>query len=114
MSGPPTPPPSSALEHEDAARVAVPPVIAEPAIPVPSADAPQQPIEQQDTQLADAAPASVPTYNPYRQAFTVIADLAAREKYEDLVLIAETGDLNVGLLRVVYVRIIGLITCHRP
>ncbi|KAI0690582.1 hypothetical protein BC835DRAFT_1363884 [Cytidiella melzeri] len=94
MSGPPTPPPSSALELEDAARLAVIPEIALPAA-APPANAPPQLSEQPTAQLPPAIipHVAVPVSSPYRQAFNVMIDHATQDKFEELVQIAELADL---------------------
>ena len=90
MSGPPTPPPSSALEIEDAARATVAPVQPTAAPP----DTPQAPTEQP---AAIVPSVSVPPTNRYIQAFTAIIDLASHARYEELSQAAELADLNVRL-----------------
>ena len=88
MTGPPTPPPSSDLEIQDAARNTVPPEAA-PGVP-------------QTTHLpANGAQPTSPTtalqQNRYRNHFQSIAALAAEEKYAQLIKFAEDIDMSVGL-----------------
>ncbi|KAI0811004.1 hypothetical protein BC629DRAFT_1589744 [Irpex lacteus] len=98
MSGPPTPPPSSALEIEDATRTTIAP---EPApastttttTTTTATDAPP-------TEQTIAHPPPVPTIpiaaaSPYREAFAVLADLVSHGKFEEVVQVAETADMNV-------------------
>lgn len=84
MTGPPTPPPTSAIELEDAARASGAPDVAQTAAPQP-AD-PTAPISVQPVAFAP---------NAYRQAFSTILNLAAHERYQELVDVAEFSDLNV-------------------
>lgn len=106
MSGPPTPPPSSALELEDAARIVqIPPEIAPEAttavVPPPPVDQPIQPPEEPIAQPA-VIQDEIPTLetSPYKPIFDVLVDLAAHDKFEELTQIAEVGDLNVRRLAI--------------
>ena len=100
MSGPLTPPPSSALEIEDAARITivpetVPPTTAPELVPPPT-DAPPEIPEQPVVQPAPIPSPPTPLVSQYRQAFVAIIDLASREKFEELVQVAEPADLSVS------------------
>ncbi|KAI0345294.1 hypothetical protein BDW22DRAFT_1426966 [Trametopsis cervina] len=91
MSGPPTPPPSSALEREDASRKVVPPE--QPPAAPPEDTLPPQSAATAAThpplpaQLASAS-------NSYRDVFTFTTILGAQDHFAELVLAAETSDLN--------------------
>lgn len=94
MTGPPTPPPSSATEIEDAARTTLPPpqaaapATAEPAAaPVPVQPATEQrppPITSQTAQKSS-----------YELLFPSITELARSGSIRDLIEVAERGDLSV-------------------
>ncbi|KAI0723925.1 COP9 signalosome [Cerioporus squamosus] len=90
MTGPPTPPPSSATEIEDAARTTLPPPQAAPAAvepataPVPAQTAteqPQPPITNASTQKSE-----------YELLFPSITELARSGSIRDLIEVAERGD----------------------
>ena len=84
MTGPLTPPPSSALEIQDAARgplPAVPPQTAVPPVP-----------QQVTTTLPVAPPSSIGTY---KDAFLALSELAMNEQYTELIRLAENHDLMV-------------------
>ena len=86
MTGPLTPPPSSALEIQDATRgpqAAVPP----PAAAVNTA-APQQ-----GSSTATSVPSS--TISTYKDAFIALSELATSERYDQLIRFAEDRDLMV-------------------
>jgi len=70
MAGPPTPPPTTITELEDAAR-------AEP--------------------VAEPPPSTVPSteHDPYRNIFLTIAELASQFDFARLIQIAENSDVNV-------------------
>ncbi len=96
MSGPPTPPPSSALEIEDATRTTIAPEPAPASTTTTTTDAPP-------TEQTIAHPPPVPTIpiaaaSPYRDAFAVVADLVSHGKFEEVVQVAETADLNVSCI----------------
>lgn len=95
MSGPPTPPPSSALEIEDATRTTIAP---EP--PAPASTTTTTTTDAPPTEQTSAHPPPVPTIpiaaaSPYRDAFVVVSDLVTHGKFEEVVQVAETADLNV-------------------
>ncbi|KAI9065343.1 hypothetical protein FKP32DRAFT_1590526 [Trametes sanguinea] len=91
MTGPPTPPPSSAVEIEDAARTVLPPPAAGgpptddpvPAVAQPIADEAQPPI------VSQAAQNTV-----YELLFRSISDLARNGSLQELIEVAERGDLT--------------------
>ncbi|RPD80381.1 hypothetical protein L226DRAFT_479116 [Lentinus tigrinus ALCF2SS1-7] len=89
MTGPPTPPPSSATEIEDAARTTLPPVaptVESAAAPVPAQPATEQqqpPITSQPTQKS-----------AYELLFPSIVELARSGSIQDLIEVAERGDLS--------------------
>lgn len=91
MTGPPTPPLSSALEIQDAARGSVPPEAAVPAIaPEPEAQAlPVAPVPQHPTLPQQES--------RYGLVFPALSDLAANGRYEELVQTAEEIDLIVNV-----------------
>lgn len=93
MTGPPTPPITSAIEIEDAARAAQP---ATETTVVTGGTAPAAPGEPVAPQVAIAeTPQQAAT--PYRQAFATIVELATAGKFGDLVEVAETADLTVRI-----------------
>lgn len=93
MTGPPTPPITSAIEIEDAARTAQP---STETTVVTGGTAPAAPGEPVAPQVAIAeTPQQVAT--PYRQAFATLAELAAAGKFKELVEVAETADLTVRI-----------------
>ncbi|TFK94754.1 hypothetical protein K466DRAFT_508776 [Polyporus arcularius HHB13444] len=90
MTGPPTPPPSSATEIEDAARTTLPPPQAAPATVEPAAaPVPAQPVTEQP-QPPIASPAT--PKSSYELLFPSIADLARSGSIRDLIEVAERGD----------------------
>ncbi|KAI0093902.1 hypothetical protein BDY19DRAFT_919504 [Irpex rosettiformis] len=97
MSGPPTPPPSSALELEDAARTTAAIEATLPTTVPPGPDAQEELTEQpaDPAQPVVIPPPSVSPINPYKQAFTAIIDLASHDRFEELAQNAESADLNV-------------------
>ena len=91
MTGPPTPPPSSATEIEDAARTTLPPPQAAPATePVAPAPAPPPPEQTQPTIPNQTAPKTA-----YELLFPSITELARSGSVRDLIQVAERGDLSV-------------------
>jgi COP9 signalosome complex subunit 8 len=77
-TGPPTPPPTSATEIQDAARTIVPPVpAASTSAPVPAPQAARQ--------------------DGFTQIFPEIASLAAEKQYPRLIRLAEAHDVAVRL-----------------
>ncbi|KAI0707671.1 hypothetical protein C8Q76DRAFT_745855 [Earliella scabrosa] len=90
MTGPPTPPPSSATEIEDAARTTLPPPQAAPATePVAPAPAPPPPEQTQPTIPNQTAPKTA-----YELLFPSITELARSGSVRDLIQVAERGDLS--------------------
>ncbi|KAJ7461543.1 COP9 signalosome [Mycena latifolia] len=76
-TGPPTPPPTSATEIQDAARTVVPPLpAASTSAPVPAAAPPPQARQDYFTQL-----------------FPQIGSLASEKKFSELILVAERHDI---------------------
>lgn len=112
MTGPPTPPPSSAIEIQDAQReVSVPPpatTTAPPADEVPVAETAtptqaDEPIAIEETNEPEPPP---PTpLNTYQLLFPTLADLASKGDYQELIEVAERGDLNVNP----YTSVIGIL-----
>ncbi|THH30747.1 hypothetical protein EUX98_g3438 [Antrodiella citrinella] len=95
MSEPLTPPPTSAIEIQDAARASVPPpdtegadVGAEPII----TDPPIQ--ELPEAVPAPAAPQQPQATTTYHFLFPSLAELAGKGDYKELVRLAERGDLT--------------------
>ncbi|KAI0647372.1 COP9 signalosome [Trametes meyenii] len=93
MTGPPTPPPSSAVEIEDAARTVLPPQVAASTLGATEPPA-AEPIEP----APDAAHAS-PAENSkqsttYELLFPSISDLARSGSLRELIEVAERGDLS--------------------
>ena len=98
MTGPPTPPPSSATEIEDAARTSLPPPQAPPAEPAtePQAPpAPSPPVVEEAPQDAPLPPVVKPTQTSYELLFPTIAGLARSGSLTELVEVAERADLSV-------------------
>ena len=96
MTGPPTPPPSSATEIEDAARTSLPP----PQAAVPATEVPQAAVTpalpQAVTEQAQPVTGSQNAYKTtYELLFPSIVELAKGGRVKDLVEIAERGDLSV-------------------
>ncbi|CAL1705757.1 unnamed protein product [Somion occarium] len=100
MTGPPTPPPSSALEIQDAQREAsVPPpaaaqsetTAAEPADHAQN----EEPIAVEPTVQPDSTPeVATQSLNVYQLLFPTLADLASKGSYRELVDVAERADWN--------------------
>ncbi|TBU65508.1 hypothetical protein BD310DRAFT_953648 [Dichomitus squalens] len=92
MTGPPTPPPSSATEIQDAARTTMIPPQAAAAAPDPVAPVAQPAIEPVQ------APADVVATNKtsYELLFPSIVTLARNGDLRDLIGLAEHGDLTGG------------------
>ncbi|EIW60190.1 uncharacterized protein TRAVEDRAFT_57526 [Trametes versicolor FP-101664 SS1] len=90
MTGPPTPPPSSAVEIEDAARTMLPPPAAVPATEpvVPPADA-SEPEGAQPPPVAQAKQVT-----SYELLFPSISDMARNGSLGELIELAERGDLS--------------------
>ncbi|PCH37714.1 hypothetical protein WOLCODRAFT_95695 [Wolfiporia cocos MD-104 SS10] len=89
MTGPPTPPPSTAAEIADQSRM-----------PPPPADAGIAPPTQTASQSQPTAPAPViPAANktPYENVFPQIASLAMNRDYQKLIEVAEHEDLVTGI-----------------
>ncbi|OBZ69262.1 COP9 signalosome complex subunit 8 [Grifola frondosa] len=90
MAGPPTPPPTTATELEDAARTSVPPqvtpIVAEVQTPpTPSESAPPQ---------APPTSAQERKKTSYELLFPKLAELAVNGNFEELIQVAERGDLT--------------------
>jgi len=94
MSEPLTPPPSSAIEIQDAARASVPPETqsndaeAEPIV----TDPPTQ--ETADPSLAAPVPQQLHFTTNYHFLFPTLAELAEKGDYQELARLAERGDLS--------------------
>ncbi|KAI0722405.1 hypothetical protein C8Q72DRAFT_57906 [Fomitopsis betulina] len=91
MTGPPTPPPTTEAEIQDAARTSIPPQVTpmatdpEPPITV------DQPSDVQQTASTSAAPTELQG-TPFEILLSTLADLADVGQYRELVLAAEQGD----------------------
>ncbi|KAI0822826.1 hypothetical protein BC628DRAFT_1387842 [Trametes gibbosa] len=94
MTGPPTPPPSSAVEIEDAARTVLPPQAQAEPTPAPAIEpvtVPPAPVTE-DTQ---SAPPGLPKQSTtYELLFPSIKDLAKNGSLRELIELAERGDLS--------------------
>ena len=103
MTGPPTPPPSSATEIEDAARTSLPPPQAPPdepatepqAAPEAPPAAPPPAVEEAPQDPPPAPAVQQPIQTSYELLFPAIAALARSGSLTELVEVAERGDLNV-------------------
>ena len=95
MSGPPTPPPTSAIELEDAARTSVPSHAPQTTVSEPAVAAQRPPGPPAAQQPSVASQATTFMSNSYRQLFPAIRDLASNERFEELAEAAELGDLTV-------------------
>ncbi|GJE87131.1 COP9 signalosome complex subunit 8 [Phanerochaete sordida] len=94
MTGPPTPPITSAIEIEDAARAAA--AAATPALGanvVTGGTAPAAPGEPVAIQVAIAATPEQAA-SPYRQAFATLVELAVSGNFDELAEVAESADLT--------------------
>lgn len=89
MTGPPTPPPSSATEIQDAARTTAPPpaLATEPEAPAPAAPVPEQAQPAVVSQTAQKT--------SYELLFPSIVDLARLGRAMDLIQVLERADLSV-------------------
>ena len=101
MTGPPTPPPTSAIEIQDAQREAsVPPVAATTAPPeVPPAEGASEAQADEPIvveQPSQPAPPPGPPLNTYQLLFPALAELASQGKFQELIERAERGDLSVN------------------
>ncbi|KAI1794656.1 hypothetical protein LXA43DRAFT_995991 [Ganoderma leucocontextum] len=94
MTGPPTPPPSSATEIEDAARTSVPPPQPAQAAATESAALAAQPAPEQVQAAANALNNANKT--SYEQIFPSLVILARSGTTRELIQMAERGDLNGG------------------
>src|ERR1700685_2748363 len=80
MTGPPTPPPTTAAEIADEARTSAP-VVSEPSAAIPPPAASVQPKQGlQDT---------------YQHLFPALGNLAYQNDYRQIIEVAERGDLKV-------------------
>ena len=99
MTGPPTPPPSSATEIEDAARSSLPPPQAPPSDPVaePQAAAtpPAEPTPQKEPSQIAVETVQPPQKTSYELLLPTIAELARTGSLQELVEVAERADINV-------------------
>lgn len=115
MTGPPTPPPSSAIEIEDATR-SVEPMEATPAEPPAIVAEPQlaaeQPVEveAQPVPVVEEAPEPAPPApTSFRVAFDTLTKLAVDGRFKELVDAAEVADLVVRT-SITVARVAGLTT----
>ncbi|EKM55327.1 uncharacterized protein PHACADRAFT_55522, partial [Phanerochaete carnosa HHB-10118-sp] len=83
MTGPPTPPITSAIEIEDAARAAA-----------AASEAPGATVVTGET--APATPGEPQAATPYRQAFATLVELASAGSFEMLAEVAESADLTTA------------------
>lgn len=100
MTGPPTPPPTSAIEIQDAQReVSVPPAAttAPPEVST-TENATTAPTDEPIAVEEPAQPEPTPTtpLNTYQLLFPTLADLASKGNFQELIEIAERGDLTVN------------------
>ncbi len=97
MTGPLTPPPSSAIEIEDAARSSVSPAAPVAVVPQPDTPPPPPPATQMTPiTAAPAAPAvQIQMQTSYKGHFPAIAQLAESGSFEELIRLTEDADLNV-------------------
>ncbi|KAI0807692.1 hypothetical protein C8Q74DRAFT_1228685 [Fomes fomentarius] len=91
MTGPPTPPPSSATEIQDAARTTAPPPQAALATEPAEAPTPAAPVPEQ-AQPAVASQTAQKT--SYELLFPSIVDLARSGRVRDLIQVLEQADLS--------------------
>ncbi|KAI8989739.1 hypothetical protein BD414DRAFT_485075 [Trametes punicea] len=91
MTGPPTPPPSSAVEIEDAARSMLPPQAAPAPATEPSMSTASQPLldETQPPIVSQTKQSTI-----YELLFPSISDLARSGSLRELTEVAERGDLS--------------------
>ncbi|KAI0780618.1 hypothetical protein BD413DRAFT_498650 [Trametes elegans] len=94
MTGPPTPPPSSAVEIEDAARTTLPPpaAAAAPAPQAPATPAPESVAVPEITESAAASQTKPPT--TYELLLPSVEDLARNGSLRELIETAERADLS--------------------
>lgn len=96
MTGPPTPPITSAIEIEDATRAAAAEAAASTEAPgatvVTGETAPAAPGEPVAAQISIAT-THEQAMTPYRQAFAALLEPASAGRYEEVVEVAETADL---------------------
>ena len=99
MTGPPTPPPTSAIEIEDAARASLPPVQPPPAQPegeeTPPVAPPTTEPAPQDS-LPQPSPQPVQQKTSYELLFPSVAELARSGNITELIAFAERADLSVS------------------
>lgn len=97
MTGPPTPPPSSATEIVDATRTSIPPPSAPPvADTAPETAMPPMQTEQPAPAPAPPAPVSERTQTPYDPLSSQIAELTTKGEYLEVIQVAERGDMIPG------------------
>lgn len=98
MTGPPTPPPSSAVEIEDAARTVLPPPAqaASTPAPAPATEPPTAPPAEAPVEEAQPGPTAVSKQSTtYELLFPSIKELARNGSLRELIEVAERGDLTV-------------------
>jgi COP9 signalosome complex subunit 8 len=83
MTGPPTPPPTTAAEIADEARTSAP-IVNEPSAAVPPPAAP-----------ASVQPKQGPQQDTYQLLFPTLGNLAYQNDYRQIIDVAERGDLKV-------------------
>ncbi|KAH9857210.1 hypothetical protein C2E23DRAFT_806960 [Lenzites betulinus] len=97
MTGPPTPPPSSAVEIEDAARTVLPPPAqaAPTPAPAPATEPVTAPPAEAPVEEAPPGPTIVPKQpTTYDLLFPSIKELAKNGSLRELIEVAESGDLT--------------------
>ncbi|KAI0372974.1 hypothetical protein BV20DRAFT_1042308 [Pilatotrama ljubarskyi] len=95
MTGPPTPPPSSAVEIEDAARTVLPPQAAEaPATEPQDAADTTVPTQPSPGEVQPPIAGQAKQSTTYELLFPSISDLARSGSMRELIEVAERGDLS--------------------
>lgn len=89
MTGPPTPPPTSATEMADEVRT-LPPPAAAAAAPAETSPVPTPPA----TTSSESQPKQAP-HDSYQLLFPTLSNLAYQDDYRQIIAVAEHGDLKV-------------------
>ncbi|KAH9901500.1 hypothetical protein C8Q73DRAFT_778926 [Cubamyces lactineus] len=94
MTGPPTPPPSSAVEIEDAARTMLPPQAAAAAPATEPSESASTAAESATEEVQPPIASQTKQSTTYELLFPTISDLARSGSLKELTEVAERGDLT--------------------
>ncbi|KAJ8463676.1 hypothetical protein ONZ51_g10103 [Trametes cubensis] len=94
MTGPPTPPPSSAVEIEDAARTMLPPQAAAAAPATEPSESTSEAAQPATEEIQPPTAGQTQQSTTYELLFPTISELARTGSLRELVEVAERGDLS--------------------